>query len=124
MDTKFVFSGDKKLLEELETFFTAYGIKAEVKRQNIVRAKESDPEHPLPPKKEWITVIAKAADVAIALLEFLGGKTIEGSLSFGTGETSVEVSKSIEVSAKDKPKKLERYFQKNEGFYFNVKIKL
>ena len=136
MNTQIGFSGDSKLLMEIETFFISHGINAQV--EHIVRASEPTSKKQIyelesrrnrdKPKPEtedkqratgdWLTVFAKTADAAKAFFEFLGGKTGEARLRIGTGESAVEITKH------DSPEKLEKYLAKNEGFHFDLSIKL
>jgi hypothetical protein len=117
------FRVDSQLLEELEAFFTARGIKSEIEaEENIVRA--SSPDHPVRRRYRWITLYAKAADVAMAWLKLRESKGAECSFKFESAETSTEASETIQVSESDDSKRLERLLQKKKSFYFDAKLKL
>ncbi len=116
MNAQIGFSGDAKLLREIETFFNSHGIKAHA--EGIVRASEPKPDDKRRATTDWLTVFAKSADAAKAFFEYLGSKSGEASLRFGTGESIIEITK------KDSPQKLEQYFEKQKGFHFDLSIKL
>jgi hypothetical protein len=108
------FSGYADLLEELAEFFNSHGIGAEV--QYYIRASEPS-KNPKRRGTDFLKVTGKIMDVAKRIIDFLDRKPT-ARLTLKTGK------KTIEFTKKDSAGNVEKFFQENQGVYFDITIEL